>query len=810
MKIIMATIILVASLLLTNQVAFAEIKTFTKEYTYQASELDSKSTSRTLALEQAKRMLLEELGVFLTSQTEVVNSALTKDQITSITAGIVSAVVMDEKWDGHNYWLKAKIEADPSIVQQAIEVIRGDTKKTKELEGAQKRVEQLTKDLEAVKKDLASTQQERQKRYTKIVNQKQSVDWVTTFFKLFDDKKSFGENKEALDAINKAIELDPEYLVPYVMRAMLYGEVTKDYQKCIKDMTTAISYFAPGPNNPFENTAILYEGRGRCYLLQQKLSLAASDFMTALEVDPNGILMPLGMFKDADIELFVKKLPKDYRSYILRARYNSHFISGHDDAGKSDKDYKLKKFKAYDSAISDIKKALKLNNKNHIPYYILTEAHRYKARWYDVAHFNEIDTVNHNAIVNAATNGLNLSTSKEWKNRFLGLRALEYLTLKQYKLAITDYNSLLLLYPDYAGTYHDRAIAYKELGLLDNALSDISRAIGMKHDRINWPQSAYEIRALIYEAMGNYKEAVEDYSSAFNIWEKAFGTFNKENMLGSGVAFGILEKRANACRKVGEFAKAIEDYRQAIEWMKEFHPSTIYEEIGDTYMDLEKPEEAIAEYDKAISRNSNSDLNKDRLDKTDALASEYYVRKAQAYGKLDKVAKAIESYKQALAAIDDLPPLKEGIYRDMGMLYQGMGIKQEALKCYRDAVESAELRGAATFFTYTLLAPMELDYGNKKEAFEAFNKLIRFYPKSTGAYVARGSANLSLGNYREAIADFNISVEIAPTNSYAYFNRALAYIRLDQNDKGTDDLRISARLGNKDAQKTLKENNLEW
>jgi tetratricopeptide (TPR) repeat protein len=806
----MATIILVASFLFTNQVAIAEIQTFTKEYTYEAGELDSKVTSRFNALEQAKRLLLEELGVFLTSQTEVVNSALTKDQITSITAGIVSAVVMDEKWDGHNYWLKAKIEADPSVVQQAIEVIRGDTKKTKELEGAQKRVEQLTKDLEAVKKDLASTPQERQKRYTKIVNQKQSVDLVTTFLNLFNEKKSFAENKEALDAINKAIELDPEYLVPYVMRAMLYGEVAKDYQRGIEDMTTAIKYFAPGPNNPYENTAMLYEGRGLYYLRQNKVSPAASDFMAALEVDPNGILMPLGMFKDTDIEIFVKKLPKDYRSYVLRARYNSHFISGSDDSNNSDKNYKLKKYKAYDSAISDIKKALKLNNKNHIAYYILTEAHRYKARWYDAGHINEIDTVNHNAIVKAATNGLNLSTSKEWKNRFLGLRALEYLTMKQYKQAITDYNSLLLLYPDYAGTYHDRAIAYKELGLFDNALSDISRAIGMKHDRINWPQSAYEIRALIYEAMGNYKEAVEDYSSAFNIWEKAFGAFNKENKLGSGVAFGILEKRANARRKIGDFTKAIEDYRLAIEWMKEFHSSMVYEQIGDTYMDLEKPEEAIAEYDKAISRNSESDLNKNRLDKTDSLASEYYIRKAQAYGKLDKVDKAIESYKQALAAIDDLPPFKEEIYRDMGMLYQGLGIKLEALKCYREAVMAAEYRGAAEFFTYTLLAPMELDYGNKKEAFEVFNKLIRFYPKSTGAYVARGSANLSLGNYSEAIADFNISVEIAPTNSYAYFNRAVAHIRLGQNEKGTDDLRISAKLGNKDAQNTLKENNLEW
>ena len=455
MMLVKATILLVASILWSAQVATAEIKTFTKEYTYEAGELDSKVTSRANALDQAKRMLLEELGVFLFSQTEVVNSKLTKDQITSITAGIVAAIIIDEKWDGHKYWLRAKIDADPSVVQQTIEVITNDTKKTKELEGAQKRVEQLTKDLEAVKKDLASNPQERQKRYTKIVNQKQSVDWVTKFFNVFDEKKSFSDNKEALDAINKAIELDPEYLVPYVMRAMLYGEVAKDYQRATEDMTTAIKYFAQGPNNPYENTAILYEARGKYFWRQNKLSQAMSDFMTALEVAPAQILRSHSEYEGLDINVFVKEWPKDYRSYVLRARYYSYLES------KSDNP------KAYDNSISDIKKALKLNGRKPTTYFVLTAALDFKAMWYESRHYPKIDSDSRNAIVDASTQGLNLSTSAEWKKRFLSKRAQEYLVLKQYRLAVADYNSRLQLYPDDAGAYHDRAIAYKELGELE-------------------------------------------------------------------------------------------------------------------------------------------------------------------------------------------------------------------------------------------------------------------------------------------------------------------------------------------------------
>ena len=58
-------------LFLTTSAAFAEKVTFVKEYNYNASDLDSKVSSRTIALEQVKRLLLEELGTYLISETEV-------------------------------------------------------------------------------------------------------------------------------------------------------------------------------------------------------------------------------------------------------------------------------------------------------------------------------------------------------------------------------------------------------------------------------------------------------------------------------------------------------------------------------------------------------------------------------------------------------------------------------------------------------------------------------------------------------------------------------------------------------------------
>lgn len=67
----------VLNIFLFAGLSYAEKVTFVKEYTYQASEIDSKVTSRAIALEQIKRLLLEELGVYLIAETEVKNFQLT-------------------------------------------------------------------------------------------------------------------------------------------------------------------------------------------------------------------------------------------------------------------------------------------------------------------------------------------------------------------------------------------------------------------------------------------------------------------------------------------------------------------------------------------------------------------------------------------------------------------------------------------------------------------------------------------------------------------------------------------------------------
>ena len=78
---ITAPLIISLLLLVSFSPALAETKTFIKQYTDQVSEDDNRDSSRTIALREVKRLLLEELGIYLESETEVENFQLTKDRI---------------------------------------------------------------------------------------------------------------------------------------------------------------------------------------------------------------------------------------------------------------------------------------------------------------------------------------------------------------------------------------------------------------------------------------------------------------------------------------------------------------------------------------------------------------------------------------------------------------------------------------------------------------------------------------------------------------------------------------------------------
>ena len=128
-------------------IALASEQTYIREYTYQASEADSKITARAIALQEIKRELLSELGTHVSALVKQQKSSdgnnLGTEEIETLSAGVTSVQMLDEKWNGSVYVLKAQIKADPESVLKTLNKMLDDEKN-------QKQISQLANDLSKV------------------------------------------------------------------------------------------------------------------------------------------------------------------------------------------------------------------------------------------------------------------------------------------------------------------------------------------------------------------------------------------------------------------------------------------------------------------------------------------------------------------------------------------------------------------------------------------------------------------------------------------------------------------------------------
>lgn len=265
--------------------AFAEIKTFVKEYTYQASEADSKQTSRILALDQVKRLLLEELGTYLESETIVKDFQMTSDEIKILTAGIVSTRVLEEKWDGKQYWLKAEISSDPEEVARSIEVVRNDRQKMKDIKSANDKLEIALKDIDKLKKELKQSKSKSQKikikkEYENQTNKMVASEWSTKGVRYRTEAiitGNYGYYQKSIDAFKKAISLDPEDEFSYLSCATSYS-LLKQYEQSIDILSRLIK------RSPKSTEA--YLNRGFAYYCMGNINRALKDYDVVIKLDP--------------------------------------------------------------------------------------------------------------------------------------------------------------------------------------------------------------------------------------------------------------------------------------------------------------------------------------------------------------------------------------------------------------------------------------------------------------------------------------------------------------------------------------------
>ena len=107
--------------------ALSAEQTYVREYTYKASDLDSKVTSRSNALKLIKAGVLEEIITFVNTDSAVGQKLLGDEFSSSFihhaksqSAGFLKTKLLEETWNGEELWLKAKVTADPEKVREEL------------------------------------------------------------------------------------------------------------------------------------------------------------------------------------------------------------------------------------------------------------------------------------------------------------------------------------------------------------------------------------------------------------------------------------------------------------------------------------------------------------------------------------------------------------------------------------------------------------------------------------------------------------------------------------------------------------------
>jgi len=195
----------------------SQIRTYVREYTYRAGEADSKLTAQKIALNQVRRLLLEEVGVYLESTLSVDRredagqlTDLTRQQITSITAGVTETKILQERWTGEEYYIKASIAVDPEEVREKVRQVAGNAEKLRELERASSRADSAMREIARLREELASTRDENERlrlrtEYAKTSDVIGAGDWFQKGYAAL----AAGNAAQAVAHLQKAIALDP-------------------------------------------------------------------------------------------------------------------------------------------------------------------------------------------------------------------------------------------------------------------------------------------------------------------------------------------------------------------------------------------------------------------------------------------------------------------------------------------------------------------------------------------------------------------------------------------------------------------------
>lgn len=290
---------------------------FITEYKYQSSDFDTRLSSRVMAIENIRRVLLGEMAAHFEVEPEIKILNLTTDNISVLTLLVFRPEILNERYISGEYSIKAKVIAENRQFLKYYEALRQEPQKMQEFEEFKKRSKELFSEAEDRKKELdIAPIKDRGKNgpYMQVIRK---LDTIDDFIRGYTNAL-FGKHREAINAFTRVVDLDQNNWNAYYNRGLSYLQLNEsnlalvDFEKAM-DLAHAdleldarsisnyknIESIVKEKVNPKQIIAIMdqaikanpndadaFYNRGTAYLILENFDKAITDFNRAIELKP--------------------------------------------------------------------------------------------------------------------------------------------------------------------------------------------------------------------------------------------------------------------------------------------------------------------------------------------------------------------------------------------------------------------------------------------------------------------------------------------------------------------------------------------
>ena len=275
---------LICGSLLTMPVANAEIQTYVGTDEYVMSEFETIDVAKQRAKQKAERNAQEQAGVFVESNVEVVNMMVTKDEIHTMTGGILKVVDVQYQLtpleDGKSLIVRATVKADIDS-DDVTKWLNRDSGERSDLVAQNLELQKAISDQEAQIAELKRQLAEKPQDAEKISEQFAAEDKVFRSNSQLEEAGKLyyaGDLNGAINLCTRAIELNPSSSAAYSIRGVINYRLN-NFNGAVADFNKAIEF---NPND-YKN----FYNRGLAHVKLKDYRSAAEDFNGALKLNTN-------------------------------------------------------------------------------------------------------------------------------------------------------------------------------------------------------------------------------------------------------------------------------------------------------------------------------------------------------------------------------------------------------------------------------------------------------------------------------------------------------------------------------------------